>query len=92
MQISERMEFPDRRSAYEFLQREGFKLLQWLYHTSCVLWGLARSRLFAREMEDGRCIIAPLPSLDWANIARSEATVANTAEARRLREETVLRS
>jgi hypothetical protein len=86
MQISEKMEFPDRRSAYEFLQREGFRLWQWLDHTSCVWWGPARSRLFAREMEDGRCLVSPLPALDWSSISRSQATVANTPEAARLGE------
>ncbi len=75
---SERQTFPDTNSAFTDLQANGFRLWQWLDHTTTVWWGPGSARVVLRPLSDGVHEAFPLPELSWETIGRSVGTVANT--------------
>lgn len=83
---SERQTFPDTSSAFTDLQANGFRLWQWLDHTTTVWWGRGSARVVLRPVADGGLEALPLPELSWDSIGQSVGTVANTAGVRDLGE------
>lgn len=92
IQFLENQTLPNRDTAFKELQLQGYKLWQWLDHTTTVWWGRGQQRLLVEELPDGVVRVGPLPELAWENNRNNVGTIANDRDSVRGLKESVFKS